>query len=193
MENIVTCTCPHCGQAIRIKRPAKAGRYKYSCTQCKQPFLITFKDEVASQPQLSSSSPERESHKESEVADRPVRRVFAERDRYKTIGGLVEKGKGFFAKSRVIPLSEGTVTIGRRSSRMPSDISFDDPGMSRQSVEITVVRQTDEQGQAFSYILKPLRLKNPILHNGEELTLDDEIILHIGDTLKLGQTILTLK
>ncbi|MBO5428129.1 MAG: FHA domain-containing protein [Prevotella sp.] len=178
-ETIMTCVCPHCKATIRIKSPAKSGRYKYTCTKCGKPFAVAFDGEKQEQ---HDSEP-----------DTHVTRKLEDRDRYRTIGGLVERRQGLFGKNKVWPLAEGKQTIGRESVNSPSDIMFNDVCMSRQSVELNVERHQDTTGQCFVYVLTVKRQKNPILHNNEPLSDGEEIILHIGDTITLGQTVLTLK
>lgn len=183
-NSIVTCVCPHCKQTIRINRPEKPGRYKYSCTACGKPFAISFKPEKTADEEETAQEKQEETH---------VSRKVEDRDRYRTIGGLVEKRSGLFKKGRVFPLAEGRQTIGRSSERLPSDIMFDDPCMSRRSVEVNVERHNDAAGQCFVYVMTVKRQKNPVTHNGESIGNGEEIVLHIGDTIQLGQTVLTLR
>lgn len=183
-NNIVTCVCPNCKHAIRITRPEKPGRYKYSCPACKQPFAVCFKPEKQDTVEDKHDTPTEESH---------VARKFDDHCKYRTIGGLVVRLRGVFGRTKVFPLVEGKQLIGRTSERMPSAIMFDDPCMSRQSVELNVERCDDSTGQYFVYVMNVLRQKNPVKHNGEDIDNGEEIILHIGDTIELGRTVLTLK
>ena len=178
-KNIITCACPHCKQSIRITRPETPGRYKYSCPLCGESFAVSFKP-----GEETTKDKQEETH---------VSRKLEDRDCYRTIGGLVEKRRGLLGRSRAYPLLEGTQSIGRRSDTMPSDVMFDDSCMSRHSVEITVERHTDVFGLCFVYVMTVIRQKNPVMHNGEEIGNGEEIILHLGDTITLGRTVLTLK
>lgn len=178
-KSIITCVCPHCKQSIRIRKPEKPGRYKYSCSSCGEAFAVSFLPE--------------QDEKEKKQEETQVSRKVEDIDCYRTIGGLVEKKRGLFGRSHVYPLKEGTQSIGRKSETIPSDIMFDDPCMSRHSIEVTVERHSDVRGQCFVYVLNVIRQKNPIKHNGEEIKKGEEIILHLGDTINLGQTVLTLR
>lgn len=192
-NDILTCVCPHCKAKIRIKRPAKGGRYKYMCTQCGKPFVVAFEEAEPKGDPPANDAGEEQGQADGGQEDTHVTRKLEDRDRYRTIGGLVERHRGFFGRDRVWPLSEGRQLIGRTSGSHPSDIMFADVCMSRQSVELNVERHQDAMGQCFAYVLTVRKQKNPVLHNGEPLADGEEIILHIGDTIKLGQTVLTLK
>lgn len=122
-----------------------------------------------------------------------VIKVHKNEEQYTTIGGLVEKHRGFFGKDKIHPLHLGTQTIGRNDQGNPSDISVNDDTVSRQSVELTVEQHNGEIGITYSYSLKVRRLKNPVLHNGTPLQRGEEIVLHIGDMITLGKTKLILR
>ncbi len=189
---IIECTCPHCKNVVRIRKAQKPGKYKYVCPSCKQPFAVTFQEEEP--PSIlheKEKSSEEQTSQQSEDNENTVG-CFTSEGRYNTIGGLVEKRKGLFKKDRVHPLAERKIIIGRKNDNFPSDIMFDDRYMSRQSLELTVEKQEDARGQYFTYVLKVLRQRNPILHNGEPLSDGEEIVLHLGDTITVGKTVLIL-
>lgn len=184
MSKTLSCVCPHCKQTITIRRPAAPGRYKYTCTACKEPFAITFKEEStdAAQPR-----------KDDETSC-PVEVAQLNRHLYATIGGLRRKRRGLFGRKQpLIPLRAGRQLIGREDSDYPSDIAFDDPMMSRQSVELTVEQHGSNDGQGYSYVLRVRRQLNPVMHNGQPLRQGEVVVLGIGDTITLGSTTLILQ
>lgn len=180
MSQKYSCVCPHCKQTIHIRRPAAPGRYKYTCTACGEPFAIAFKEET--QP----LNDEEETH--------PVEVAQLNRHLYATIGGLRKKRSGLFGRKQpLIPLRAGRQLIGREDSDYPSDIAFDDPRMSRQSVELTVEQHGSSDGCGYSYVLRVRRLLNPVMHNGMSLRQGEVVVLSIGDTITLGNTTLILQ
>ncbi len=183
MSRKLSCVCPQCKQTITIRRPDSPGRYKYTCTACKEAFAITFKDENvdAAQPQKYDGN------------IRPVEAAQLNRRLYATIGGLRKKRRGLFSRQKpLIPLRAGKQLIGRLDSDYPSDIAFDDPMMSRQSVELTV-EQHGANNSGYSYILKVRRLLNPVIHNGQPLQQGEIVVLAVGDSITLGNTTLILQ
>lgn len=185
----MACVCPHCKQTVHIRRPQASGRYKFTCTSCSNPFALSFTDDTQSGKEVSDV----QSAKEKCSSDSVVK-IHRDNDRYATIGGLIEKHRGFFGKDKIHPLHLGSQFIGRANHDSPSDISIDDNTVSRQSLVLTVTQQRDDSsGATFSYSLKVNRAKNPVLHNGEELRKGEEIILHIDDVITIGRTKLTLK
>ena len=182
MSTTVSCVCPHCKQTINIRRPKSPGRYKYTCTSCKEAFAITFKEQetCAAMPQTY------------EEKSRPVEEVQRSRHLYATVGGLREKRKGLFSRQPpLIPLHAGSQLIGREDSTYPSDISFGDPMMSRQSLEL-IVEQHESKNAGYSYILKVRRMLNPVMHNEQQLEQGEEVVLAVGDTITLGSTTLVV-
>lgn len=183
MSQNASCVCPHCKQTIIIRRPSVPGRYKYTCTACKEAFAITFKDDnaCAAKPQKADEGP------------RPVEEVLLNRRLYATVGGLRKKCRGLFARRQsLMPLRIGSQLIGRENDAYPSDIAFDDPAMSRQSVEL-VVEQHEGKNMGYSYVMRVRRLLNPVMHNGQSLQQGEVVVLAVGDTITLGNTTLILQ
>lgn len=159
------------------------------CTSCSTPFALTFKDEEEKTSE-EVSEPKKET---TETATENVVMVHKNKDRYTTIGGLVEKSRSFFGKNKLHPLRLGTQYIGRADANNPSDISLNDDTVSRQSVELTVEQHHGHQGITYSYSINVRRQKNPVLHNGTPLQKGEVIVLHIGDVITVGKTKLTLR
>ena len=84
----------------------------------------------------------------------------------------------------------GETTIGRKSNDVPSDIGLDDGTASRRSVKIVVTR--GEQTGKYIFKLVVLRTTNAVYVNQNALYNNSEIYLNYGDTIKLGETTLTL-
>lgn len=180
MSQKLSCVCPHCKQTITIRRPDTPGRYKYTCTACKEAFAIAFKDENAEAAQPSKD----------DNAPRPVEAAQLNRHLYATVGGLRKKRRGLFGRQQpLIPLRAGRQLIGREDESYPSDISFDDPMMSRQSVELTVERHDG----GYSYVLRVRRMLNPVMHNAQPLRQGEVVVLAVGDSITLGNTTLILQ
>ena len=87
-------------------------------------------------------------------------------------------------------LSPGEITIGRKSTDVPSDIGIDDGTASRRSVKIVVTR--GEQTGKYIFKLVVLRTTNAVYVNQNALYNNSEIYINYGDTIKLGETTLTL-
>lgn len=187
-NDILVCVCPHCKQTVRIRRPQKSGRFKFTCTSCAVPFAINFTDDTQMGKEASNVQ-----EAKSEDSQGKVIKVHKSGDKYTTIGGLKEKRHGLFGKTIIHPLRLGTQTIGRDDRDTPSDISIKDDTISRQSLELTVTQHSDETNITYSYSLKVRRSKNPVLHNGIALCKGEEIVLHIDDVISVGKTKLTLK
>lgn len=197
---IMACGCPSCGEQVRFRKPAKGGKYKFACPKCKETFVVEIPDDEApaEQPTENAEAPAApQAAEKPAAAEQPAvpetKRVWRPNDRYTTIGGLREKHRGFFGKDKVHPLREGRQLLGRMDDRNPSDIMFDDPHISRQSIEINVETQQEGGSRYFIYVMTVKRQMNPVMHNGEPLQNGEEIILHIGDTIKVGKTHLTLQ
>lgn len=190
INNIMACVCPHCQQTVRIRRPQTPGRYKFTCTSCSKPFALSFKDET--QMEETEEKTEAPTDAGGHTPENVVR-VHRDNDRYTTIGGLIEKHRGFFGKDKTHPLHLGAQYIGRSDNKTPSDISLMDDTVSRQSLVLTVDQHRDDSGITYSYSLKVHRSKNPVLHNGVALLKDEEILLHINDVITVGKTRLILK
>lgn len=85
----------------------------------------------------------------------------------------------------------GSNIIGQSDKEIPSDISIDDPFVSRRSVDLKVKRVPDGSGNVFS--LKVLKTRNPVYVNNEQIPIDKLVYLKYNDKLKIGNTILTLR
>ena len=110
-----------------------------------------------------------------------------------TIGGLVECKKGFFSKDKIHALHEGVQTIGRNDPGCTSDIMIDDPTISRRSLKLVVEKKQSAGISYYSYTMAVENAKNPVIYNGDKLTVGDVVELQIDDTIKIGKTKLILR
>lgn len=171
---------------MRIRRPSKEGRYKYTCVHCKQPFALTYIDERQGTTDDSQKNPEG-------VTAPPQPPLQPIDSRYMTIGGLQECKKRFFSKNKLHALHEGVITIGRKDSASPSDIMFDDPTVSRQSLKLLVDKKKSSNVTYYTYNLIVQKATNPVIYNGDVLVEGDVVELKIEDSIIIGQTKLILK
>lgn len=110
-----------------------------------------------------------------------------------TIGGLVECKRGFFSKDKIHALREGAMTIGRNDPGCTSDIMIDDPTISRRSLKLTVEKKQSAGISYYSYTMAVENAKNPVIYNGDKLSMGDVVELQIDDTIKIGKTKLILR
>lgn len=182
-NDILTCSCPLCGKQMRIRRPSKEGKYKYECVHCKRPFALTYKEEQKKEEEQKLE----EKEEEYQQALNPID------PRYMTIGGLVECRRGLFAKNKIHSLHEGVIIIGRKNTKRPSDIMFDDPTVSRQSLKLSIERKHSGNTTYYTYNMTVQRTTNPVIYNGDALAEGDMVELKIDDVIILGRTKLMLK
>lgn len=194
-QDILTCVCPLCNKPMRIKRPQKEGKYKFVCTHCKQPFALTYKEEQTQDPeqppQPQQQQPQQPQPQQQSQQQPPVSKPVD--PRYMTIGGLVECKRGFFSKDKIHALREGAMTIGRNDPGCTSDIMIDDPTISRRSLKLTVEKKQSAGISYYSYTMAVENAKNPVIYNGDKLSMGDVVELQIDDTIKIGKTKLILR
>jgi len=98
---------------------------------------------------------------------------------------------GTFPFKKTAPLHLGANTIGRKDNKESSDISFKDEYMSRKSVVIDVEKDANRSGYRFK--LTVLKASNPVIVGSNQLMVGNSIYLNYGDTIKLGNTVITFK
>lgn len=190
-QDILTCVCPLCNKPMRIKRPQKEGKYKFVCTHCKQPFALTYKEEQTQDPEQPPQPQQQQPQQPQPQQQPPISKPVD--PRYMTIGGLVECKRGFFSKDKIHALREGTMTIGRNDPGCTSDIMIDDPTISRRSLKLTVEKKQSAGISYYSYTMAVENAKNPVIYNGDKLSMGDVVELQIDDTIKIGKTKLILR
>ena len=171
--------CPVCGNHV-ITTPDKKGIVIEKCRQCNANFGYKAKqgiEELATDREKESQAP------------LPTERHILSQGK----GVLNFKGKlaWGFRGIHSAPLKAGQNIVGRKDVALPSDISFSDAYMSRQSIVIDVEKSPNLSGYTFRLTVK--RASNPIMVNSNELLVGNSIYLNYGDTIRIGHTTLTFK
>ena len=173
-KDAIKVECPHCKNAFLAQKIERPGKYKTICPHCKKEFVIDKKmpaanDNKEKAPETGKTFP----------VPYPV--DFAQ-------GELVWWSRLFIRKR--YRLKEGSNIVGRKiPGDVKTDLQLDDPFVSAHSVDIGM--HTDSHSTR--YVLCVLRKRNPVLLNGCDRQVGEEIVLRFGDTIKLGKTKLTLK
>lgn len=163
--------------------------YSFICPRCHTVFISkTVNDDV-----VKIKCPECDTYicfsSQGESQDLTIRRtqIINGSDTSTQEGVLVWSDNG---RVESYVLSPGEITIGRKSTDVPSDIGIDDGTASRRSVKIVVTR--GEQTGKYIFKLVVLRTTNAVYVNQNALYNNSEIYINYGDTIKLGETTLTL-
>lgn len=163
--------------------------YSFICPRCHTVFLSkTVNDDV-----VKIKCPECDTYicfsSQGESQDLTIRRtqIINGSDTSTQEGVLVWSNNGCVESYVLTP---GEITIGRKSTDVPSDIGIDDGTASRRSVKIVVTR--GEQTGKYIFKLVVLRTTNAVYVNQNALYNNSEIYINYGDTIKLGETTLTL-
>jgi len=166
-----TIICPKCNKQLQLC-PDKKGPDIEVCPDCKAKVGYNSKIVVK---------------KENETDDlhTEINRALLNKENVGKGGRLVW---GFLGRHSA-NLSVGENTVGRKDTNSPSDISIDDAYMSRRSISIDV----EEKLGAYSFKLTVLKAANPVMVNSNELYIGNSIYLNYGDTIRLGNTVLTFK
>lgn len=163
--------------------------YSFICPRCHSVFISkTINDDV-----VKIKCPECDTYicfsSQGEKQDSTIRRTqIINGSESSTLEGVLVWSNNGHVESKV--LMPGEMTIGRKSNDVPSDIGLDDGTASRRSVKIVVTR--GEQTGKYIFKLVVLRTTNAVYVNQNALYNNSEIYLNYGDTIKLGETTLTL-
>lgn len=163
--------------------------YSFICPRCHSVFISkTVNDDV-----VKVKCPECDTYicfsSQGERQDSTIRRTqIINGNESSTLEGVLVWSNNGHVESKV--LMPGETTIGRKSNDVPSDIELDDGTASRRSVKIVVTR--GEQTGKYIFKLVVLRTTNAVYVNQNALYNNSEIYLNYGDTIKLGETTLTL-
>lgn len=163
--------------------------YSFICPRCHSVFISkTVNDDV-----VKVKCPECDTYicfsSQGERQDSTIRRTqIINGNESSTLEGVLVWSNNGHVESKV--LMPGETTIGRKSNDVPSDIGLDDGTASRKSVKIVVTR--GEQTGKYIFKLVVLRTTNAVYVNQNALYNNSEIYLNYGDTIKLGETTLTL-
>lgn len=163
--------------------------YSFICPRCHSVFISkTVNDDV-----VKVKCPECDTYicfsSQGERQDSTIRRTqIINGNESSTLEGVLVWSNNGHVESKV--LMPGETTIGRKSNDVPSDIGLDDGTASRRSVKIVITR--GEQTGKYIFKLVVLRTTNAVYVNQNALYNNSEIYLNYGDTIKLGETTLTL-
>lgn len=166
-----TIVCPKCNKQLLL-HPDKKGAHIEVCSNCKAQIGYNSKIVVSKEEGTDDLHTE-------------INRMLLNKDHAGKSGRLVW---GFLGRHSA-NLSVGENIVGRKDTKFPSDISIDDAYISRRSISIDV----EEKLGAYSFKLTVLKAANPIMVNSNELHVGNSIYLNYGDTIKLGNTVLTFK
>lgn len=169
LEKTYTFICPRCHHAF-LSSTNDSSVKKIKCPECETYICFsTSGSEPASAVRLTHVSP----------VDSTLRRnpsvVLVWND-----GDKLQK----------LLLKSGTITIGRKDDKSPSDISIEDMTASRRSVKIEITKGKLSGGYIFK--LTVLRTTNAVYVNHNAMYTNDRVYLNIGDIIKIGQTSFTL-
>ena len=165
--------CPVCNSQTHIK-PEEKGVHIEVCAKCKAQLGYN-----------ASLSVKSENKEETEERVTEINRVLSHKGNAGNGGRLVWGILGLHSEN----LSVGKNIIGRNDKDTPSDISIDDAYMSRRSISIDVEKNLS----SYTFKLTVLKAANPVVVNSHELHVGNSIYLNYGDTIKLGNTVLTFK
>lgn len=165
----------------RIRREKEALRRAREEEEKQKPQPVHDDEVVVYIPEPITEQPDDDDSNETVVAPQKAPRTLT---RY-----ALQYGGGFLSSGLRYRLYTGTTIVGRKDPKTPSDIQFDDPEMSRRSVQLDV----EMQNGMITVSMTVLKDLNPVLVNGHRLPQGKSVHLINGTKIKLGQTELTFK
>ena len=211
--------CPECNNEVRIC-PSEAGEHTFTCDSCNTRFIVRvdaeadtflpskrhkaavkqeqsnacigYAEREQARPQVKPArgmlitpvvAPEASEGEKTVVSNsQPVTPTVRESAGFLQWGGMFSRKK--------YTLHEGANIIGRKDKRTPSDLEIEDPEMSRRSVRIDVIPESNGN---LVYTLTILKSLNPIKINGKAMDEGISLKLRNNDTIVMGKTTLTFK
>ena len=186
--------CPECNNEVRIC-PSEAGEHTFTCDSCNTRFTVRVDAEADTFLPSKRPKPARgmlitpvivsevsEGEKTVISNSQPVTPTVRESAGFLQWGGMFSRKK--------YTLHEGANIIGRKDKRTPSDLEIEDPEMSRRSVRIDVIPESNGN---LVYTLTILKSLNPIKINGKAMDEGISLKLRNNDTIVMGKTTLTFK
>lgn len=180
--------CPCCNNEVRIC-PSVGGQQVFSCSTCHTEFQVnvdcqadTFLPTKKKKPAMGLLITPMAVTPAPPMPNGPVSGGEQRHEAFLQWGGM-------FSKKKYL-LQQGQTFIGRKDRQKPSDVEFDDPEMSRQSVRIDIV--PDEKG-GLAYMFCVLKSLNPVMVNGKAIDQGLTIKLYNGDNITMGKTTMTFK
>jgi len=195
IDKICGWICPCCGNEVRIC-PTQSGEQTFNCSICNTPFRVNVNGEA------NTFLPSRKARPAKGLLITPVKEAVGPKgpeprvpekpsEGSETVIGNKQLSKGYlqwggvFSRKKYI-LKSGANMIGRKDSQKPSDVEFDDPEMSRQSVRIDAL-----PGNEFMFNVN--KSLNPVKVNGKVIYQGFCIKLRNGDEITMGKTTITFK
>ena len=199
MAKVIKFACKYCGQEVNFPAPQQAGMYAVACPHCLKQMQVKYSPKpitMASSPQPASAPTPSDAE---EWRHKPTRRFPLDEGLFRNPSSQPQKPSSNVGRLSLVRLGcdkeyyslrLGENTIGRKDSTLPSDIEIDgDPTISRRSIMITI----SENYGGYTYLLKVLKVFNPVLVNGISLSVGQTLQLNIGASIYLGQTMLRLE
>ena len=174
-----------CGNTILMTFP-NPGRFQFRCKNCHRLYAAAVRE--ASKENPIPKPPQNPGDDDSGTTISTTEDMNPSIPRTRA-GAMLVYGSLLHRKRK--DLYYGSNVIGQSDKKIPSDISIDDPFVSRRSVDLKVKRAPDGAGNVFS--LKVLKTRNPVFVNNKQVEIDKSVYLKYNDKLKIGNTILILK
>lgn len=164
--------CPHCHVGLKVdegKIPLDIASFK--CPKCKQFIPISL---------LSKEDRERDNNSETQV-------LFCNQQKGKM--GYLSVTANEFTPEQTIPLHEGTLTVGRKTTSQLADIGIEttDKAMSRKHIQIEIKKDTKG---VYKHFLSDNKSKNHTLYNSKYLKDGEIVVMNNGDEIIIGRTVL---
>ena len=169
---MISIKCPHCHVGLKVdegKIPLDITSFK--CPKCKQPIPISI---------LSKEN--------SEKSDDSVTQVLLPSSQKGSIGYLAVTANEL-TPEQTIPLHEGLMIVGRKTSSQLADIGIEttDKAMSRIHIQIEIKK--DAKG-VYKHFLSDNNSKNHTLYNSNYLKDGEIVVMNNGDEIIIGRTVL---
>ncbi len=174
-----------CGNTILMTFP-NPGRFQFRCKNCHRLYAAAVREASKENP---IPKPPQNLGGDDPGTTIPTGGCIAPSIPRTRAGAMLVYGSLLHRRRK--DLYYGSNIIGQSDKETPSDISIDDPFVSRRSVDLKVRRAPDGAGNIFS--LKVLKTTNPVFVNNKQIEIDEQVYLKYNDKLKIGNTILVLR
>ena len=171
---MISIKCPHCQVSLKVNEgKLPLGITSFKCPNCKQSIPMSL---------VTGNGGNGTDNEPETVLLHPVKPGI----------GRLEVQPNDLTPSQTIPLTEGTLIIGRKSKNSTAShpIETQDLLMSRSHICIQV--EADGKG-GYKHLLKDNNSKNHTLYKHHYLEKDEVVVLHDGDEIVIGRTTLLFK
>jgi hypothetical protein len=164
--------CPSCGVVLKVTNSKNEPVKRFACPKCAKPILVPFY-------KLRPEDGETQMDGKGEAQSTQLASSELQQSCNLTCGG------------KEYELAIGSYSIGRQAVTSTADIQIDtdDLYMSREHAMMNVRRLADG---GIKVDISNLKNKNTTLVNDYMLQPGDAIVVHDGDTIKMGNTIVTV-